>query len=115
MRAGDERPYRDAAGNPFDDRDVAGTSQFPALDPATSFPYVPVLDPDEPSYLLWGPDLGRDVVFLPSLTAVQAAIRDDLSYVVVSTGVNAPVAAAFAEAGWRVDPLGSYWQLARRA
>ncbi|GAA1151462.1 alpha-amylase family glycosyl hydrolase [Nocardioides aquiterrae] len=43
----DAVPYRDAAGNPFDDRDYAGTSEFPTLDPATSFPYVPVLDPGE--------------------------------------------------------------------
>ena len=43
----DAVPYRDAAGQPFDDRDYAGTSSFPALDPATSFPYHPVLDPAE--------------------------------------------------------------------
>jgi alpha-amylase len=43
----DVSPYRDASGNPFDDRDFAGTSNFPALDPATSFPYHPVLDPAE--------------------------------------------------------------------
>jgi alpha-amylase len=39
----DTSPYLDADGDPFDDRDFAGTSSFPALDPATSFPYVPVL------------------------------------------------------------------------
>ena len=43
----DAVPYRDAAGEPFDDRDFAGSSQFPALDPATSFPYTPVLDAGE--------------------------------------------------------------------
>src|SRR5829696_1728306 len=43
----DERPYTDAAGTPFDDRDYAGTDTFPALDPATSFPYKPVLEPGE--------------------------------------------------------------------
>jgi alpha-amylase len=43
----DVSPYRTAAGNVFDDRDYAGTNQFPALDPATSFPYTPVLDPSE--------------------------------------------------------------------
>ena len=43
----DQRPYTDAAGDAFDDRDFAGTSQFPELDPGTSFPYVPVLDPAE--------------------------------------------------------------------
>ena len=43
----DVEPYRTAAGVPFDDRDYAGTSTFPALDPAISFPYTPVLDPGE--------------------------------------------------------------------
>jgi len=43
----DEEPYRDADGDPFDDRDFAGTGAFPALDPETSFPYTPVLEEDE--------------------------------------------------------------------
>jgi Glycosyltransferase family 87 len=71
-----------------------------------------VLDPDEPAYLLWGRNLRRSVVFLPSLDALRGAIRNDLDYVVVSTGVNAPVTQQFTEAGWRIGPLGSYWQLA---
>ncbi|HEU4567470.1 MAG TPA: alpha-amylase family glycosyl hydrolase [Marmoricola sp.] len=43
----DASPYRTAAGQPFDDRDDAGTDSFPALDPQTSFPYHPVLAPGE--------------------------------------------------------------------
>ncbi|MEV7627346.1 alpha-amylase family glycosyl hydrolase [Actinoplanes sp. NPDC089786] len=43
----DVSPYRSAAGKVFDDRDYAGTGDFPTLDPATSFPYTPVLDPAE--------------------------------------------------------------------
>src|SRR4051812_46149197 len=43
----DVSPYRTSSGQPFDDRDYAGTDTFPALDPATSFPYHPVLSPDE--------------------------------------------------------------------
>ncbi|RJK93475.1 alpha-amylase family glycosyl hydrolase [Vallicoccus soli] len=35
-------PYRDASGEVFDDRDVAGSEDFPPLDPQTSFPYTPV-------------------------------------------------------------------------
>ncbi|SDO56410.1 alpha-1,6-glucosidases, pullulanase-type [Pedococcus dokdonensis] len=35
-------PYKDAAGNVFDDKTYAGKPNFPALDPATSFPYHPV-------------------------------------------------------------------------
>lgn len=41
------RPYRDAAGNDFDPATYAGTDSFPALDPATSFPYTPVIAPEE--------------------------------------------------------------------
>ena len=36
------KPYKDAAGNVFDDKDFAGKDSFPELDPATSFPYTPV-------------------------------------------------------------------------
>ncbi|MCY1138079.1 alpha-amylase family glycosyl hydrolase [Actinoplanes sp. Pm04-4] len=43
----DVSPYKTAAGKPFDDRDYAGKPTFPPLDPATSFPYKPVLDPAE--------------------------------------------------------------------
>ncbi|MDQ3358338.1 MAG: alpha-amylase family glycosyl hydrolase, partial [Actinomycetota bacterium] len=35
------RPYTDADGNAFDDADYAGTDDFPEIDIATSFPYVP--------------------------------------------------------------------------
>ncbi len=37
-------PYKDAAGNAFDDRDYAETASFPALDAETSFPYTPVFN-----------------------------------------------------------------------
>jgi pullulanase-type alpha-1,6-glucosidase len=40
-------PYTDAAGNPFDPADHAGTGSFPELDAATSFPYTPVIDPED--------------------------------------------------------------------
>ncbi|MBT2516684.1 pullulanase-type alpha-1,6-glucosidase [Streptomyces sp. ISL-90] len=41
-------PYRDADGNAFDPADYADGSQpFPALDPATSFPYTPVVTPED--------------------------------------------------------------------
>ncbi|MFZ3454045.1 alpha-amylase family glycosyl hydrolase [Arthrobacter sp. 7Tela_A1] len=43
----DQVPYRDAAGQVFDDRDFAGTGAFPELDPASSFPYLPVLEAGE--------------------------------------------------------------------
>jgi alpha-amylase len=49
----DDEPYRTAAGMPFDDRDYAGTDTFPALDPATSFPYTPVDQGDVPKTPAW--------------------------------------------------------------
>ncbi|MDH4277319.1 MAG: alpha-amylase family glycosyl hydrolase, partial [Acidimicrobiia bacterium] len=36
-------PYVDATGTEFDDRDFEGTGTFPDLDPATSFPYTPIV------------------------------------------------------------------------
>jgi len=42
----DERPYTDADGEEFALSDVVGTT-FPELDAATSFPYTPVVSPDE--------------------------------------------------------------------
>ncbi|MGN8246530.1 pullulanase-type alpha-1,6-glucosidase [Cellulomonas soli] len=40
-------PYTAADGTAFDPGDYAGTGTFPTLDPATSFPYTPVIDPAE--------------------------------------------------------------------
>ncbi len=40
-------PYRDAQGNPFDDRDFLGGPDFPPLDAETSFPYTPEVAPEE--------------------------------------------------------------------
>lgn len=43
------RPYTDAAGTAFDPGDFAAADApaFPALDPTTSFPYVPVVTPED--------------------------------------------------------------------
>ncbi|MBM7503255.1 pullulanase-type alpha-1,6-glucosidase [Agromyces aurantiacus] len=41
-------PYTDASGTAFDPADYAdGDPAFPALDPATSFPYTPVVAPED--------------------------------------------------------------------
>ncbi len=41
-------PYTEAGtGTAFDPGDYAGGTTFPTLDPATSFPYIPVVDPAE--------------------------------------------------------------------
>ena len=39
-------PFKDAEGEPFDDRDYAGGNTFPQLDPKTSFPYTPTFAND---------------------------------------------------------------------
>ncbi len=44
----DTVPYRTASGREFDDRDYAGGSSFPSLDPATSFPFVPFVPAGQP-------------------------------------------------------------------
>jgi glycosidase len=41
------KPYLDAAGNQVDLAEAAESGDFPEFDAATSFPYVPQLDPDE--------------------------------------------------------------------
>ncbi|HWB23080.1 MAG TPA: hypothetical protein VG652_09350, partial [Gaiellaceae bacterium] len=71
-----------------------------------------VLDPDEWSYPLWGPRLAHRIFFLPSLSAVATAMKENLDYVVVSTGLNAPVAGQFKAAGWKTELLGNFWTLA---
>jgi alpha-amylase len=38
----DDVPFKDTAGTPFDDRDHAGTNDFPVLNPEVSFPFRPV-------------------------------------------------------------------------
>jgi alpha-amylase len=47
-RSKDAFPYRTAAGEPFDDRDYAGSNAFPPLSVDTSFPYHPFVGPTEP-------------------------------------------------------------------
>ncbi|MBD8012106.1 pullulanase-type alpha-1,6-glucosidase [Microbacterium sp. Re1] len=42
-------PYKTADGTAFDPAEYAGTDDFPALDPATSFPYTPVIADAEKS------------------------------------------------------------------
>ena len=73
-----------------------------------------VLDPDEPAYLLWGPQLRHQGV-LPALARPRSksAYSRDLEYVVISTGVNAPVSKQFAAA--RLDGEAARHVLAARA
>jgi len=40
-------PYKDADGNAFDPHTYAGGDTFPTMDPATSFPYTPVVKPED--------------------------------------------------------------------
>ncbi len=71
-----------------------------------------VLSANEPSYFLYGKDLRHRVVYLPVDGVADAALRNGVFYVVVSTGPNGWAAGALRKAGWRITPLGTYWQLA---
>jgi hypothetical protein len=71
-----------------------------------------VLDVWEPSYLLYGPDLKRRVVYLPPGDALATAYRKGLFRVIVTTGDHASVIDAFSGSGWKVQSLGGFWMLA---
>ena len=71
-----------------------------------------VLGSEEPSYLLFGPNLRHHVVYLSVNDAVLPALRDGLFYIVISTGPDRWVAGDFKSRGWRIRPLGRYWLLA---
>ena len=121
------KPLDGASGRPWTLTQASALAESPAHDeglelaatvkayakrvPATACVGA-VLDPDEPAYLLYGPKLRHRVFYLGSLAAVQEAVAANLDYVVISTGVNAPVAGQFRSDGWHVAPLGPYWQLA---
>ena len=53
------KPYRTADGTEVDIEALAGSPDFPVLDPATSFPYVPQVDPAEATLKV--PDWLNDV------------------------------------------------------
>jgi hypothetical protein len=72
-----------------------------------------VLDVWEPSYLLYGPKLGRHVVYLPTDDAWAAATREGVGYAVLG-GLYAPLAESFRSLGWEVQDLGGFWLLASR-
>jgi hypothetical protein len=69
----------------------------------------------EPSYLLFGPRLQHRVVFLDSTHPLVPQVHQEhLFYVVVSLGVDRwPVVEELEREGWRVEPLGPVWLLAR--
>jgi hypothetical protein len=101
----------ESPAQPTGRRAAAGIRAYERLVPAKACVGA-VVDPDEWSYLLWGPKLEHRILFLPSLKALETAYRDNLRYVVVSTGINAPIAKQFTAAGWTLKPLATYWNLA---
>ena len=101
----------ESPGEPTGRRAAAGVRAYEATVPHGACVGA-VLDPDDWAYLLWGPKLDRRVSFLPSLTALASAYRDNVGYVVISKGVNAPVANQFKPPRWTTRPLARYWTLA---
>jgi len=72
-----------------------------------------ILNPDEPSYLLYGPKLEYHLeYFSGNVDPLVAALRQGLFYVVISTGSNRSHADEFRRAGWRIRQLGGQWLLA---
>jgi hypothetical protein len=72
------------------------------------------LGTNEPTYLLYGSDLGRHIVYLPGFGGdpLDAARASALSYVVVSNEIPGAVAQQFSDAGWKAQPLStSPWTL----
>ncbi len=70
-----------------------------------------LLQPNEPSYLLYGPKLAHHVVYLPVDDALPAVLANGLYYVVISRVLGRPAATVFTDAGWRLNELGRYWLL----
>jgi hypothetical protein len=106
-----QRALQESPAQPGGDRAAGALTAYERIVPSGSCVGA-VLDPDEWSYMLWGPHLANRVYFLPSSTAVETADAENLRYVVISTGANAPIADVFRKAGWRIEPLGSWWNLA---
>ena len=122
-----DRPYRDAAGQAFDDAAYAAGTTFPTLDPATSFPYVPVYPteadrtvkvPAALNELTWYHNRGNstfagesseygDFAGLDDLFTEQPAVRDQLIDIYRSW-------AAFGVDGFRIDTVKhvnmEFWQ-----
>jgi hypothetical protein len=73
-----------------------------------------VLDVWEPSYLLYGPHFQHRVVYLPPVDTVAQANAHNLSYVVLSTGLDYDAPKNFEETHWHVRSLGGFWLLAVR-
>ena len=57
----DRAPYKTASGQPFDDRDYAGTNTFPPLSPTVSYPFRPVVPAAEANVKVpsWLNDVNR--------------------------------------------------------
>jgi len=72
-----------------------------------------VMGGDDPTYLLFGPNLKRRIRFLSPATAVAKANEAEYLSVVIGH-VDQSVSDAFARSGWRVQSLGGYWSLAIR-
>ena len=117
------KPYQSAAGHPWHLGELAALQYIydPTVAPADAAyeRLVParacvgaVLGTNEPSFLLFGRDLTRQVFYLPAAAAFAQAIARGVSYVVISVSGDAPVAGQFRTAGWSIHPLGSYWLLA---
>jgi Glycosyltransferase family 87 len=70
-----------------------------------------LLDRDDPTYLLYGTDLQRQLTFLTVPGEWQRAVREGLRYIVINAGDYQDARARMRARGWKLERLG-YWVLA---
>jgi hypothetical protein len=73
-----------------------------------------LLDADDPSYLLYGPQLTRRVTYLPIPNEADLIERDGIDHVVIHSGDYTDASERLRSRGWTFRPLSTYWTLATR-
>jgi len=73
-----------------------------------------LMDDNDPTYLLYGPQLGRTVTYLPVPNESAVLDREGIDTVVIHAGDFSDPQARLRAAGWALEPLGDYWVLATR-
>ena len=61
---------------------------------------------DDPSYLLFGSQLRRPVVYLPRIGALARALAENIHYVVLANSRDTRLSREFTRAGWTTRQLG---------
>lgn len=73
-----------------------------------------LVDGDDPSYLLYGPRVGRTITYLPVPDEGRVLDREGIDTVIIHAGDFSDAQARLRASGWTLEPLGDYWLLATR-